>query len=201
MIFEVPWYYWLILLAAIILAVFVWIKALKSGKERRERLKKEAEIWKKEYELREEFKVLSKEKINSSQNSKLLKGVCMNIQIFLEKETDMEKSFLLLPLEKQYIYALNYFDEDASKSLSFFFKQNSPPLTTVLCDSLRAVGYTEIIDLVEKIGPMYEEDNDISIDYGIIDKTDEKFKELYSENKLYDLTAKFIKNNLNVFID
>ena len=57
MLFGLQWYYWLILLVAVVLTIFAWSKALKSSKARRERLKKEAAIWKRDYELRERFAV------------------------------------------------------------------------------------------------------------------------------------------------
>lgn len=201
MLFGVQWYLWVLLLVVTVLAIFVWIKAMKASRIRREKLKKEAEIWKKDYELRQEFKTLSVEKLNSTPNNKILSGVCMNIQIFLENETDMNEAFLSLPNEKKYIYCLEYFDEDAKKSLSTFFKNNGSPLTDYITDAIKTVNYTEILPLIETVYPMYDGDSDVSIDYSIIDKTDDKFKEIYNSNKLYDLVAKYIKANKEIYID
>ena len=201
MLFGVQWYLWVLLLVVAVLAVFVWIKAMSASRIRREKLKKEAEIWKKDYELRQEFKTLSSEKLSSTPNNKMLSGVCMNIQIFLENETDMNDAFLALPDEKKYIYCLEYFDEDCVKSLSQFFKNNGSPLTDYIVDAIKAVGYTEILPLVEEIQPMYDGDSEASIDYAVIDKTDDKFKEAYNSNKLYDLVAKYVKTNKEIFIN
>ena len=129
MIFGLQWYFWLILLVAVVLTIFAWNKALKASRERRERLKKEAEIWKRDYELREKFAVLTEDKIKETEEIELLHGVAMNIQVMLENEVDMITKFNSLPNEKQFIYALEYFDEDAQKSLSTFFKNNGAPLT------------------------------------------------------------------------
>jgi hypothetical protein len=201
MFLGVQWYYWLLLFATSVLAVFTWIKASKASRLRRERLKKEAEIWKKDYELRQEFKTLTVEKINSTENSRLLHGVCMNIQIQLENESDMNKAFEKLPPEKKYIYALEYFNEDCVKALSVFFKNNGSPLTDFIIDALKAVGFTEILPFVETVYPMYDSDSDISIDYSVIDKTDDKFRAIYNSNKLYDLITKYVKANKEIFID
>ena len=201
MLFGVQWYLWVLLLVVAVLAVFVWIKAMSASRIRREKLKKEAEIWKKDYELRQEFKTLSSEKLSSTPNNKMLSGVCMNIQIFLENETDMNDAFLALPDEKKYIYCLEYFDEDCVKSLSQFFKNNGSPLTDYIVDAIKAVGYTEILPLVEELQPMYDGDSEVSIDYAVIDKTDDKFKEAYNSNKLYDLVAKYVKENKEIFIN
>ncbi len=201
MLFGVQWYLWVLLVIVSILAIFVWIKAMAASRIRREKLRKEAEIWKKDYELRQEFKTLTFEKINSTDTNKMLSGVCMNIQIELENATDMNEAFLKLPEEKKYIYCLEYFDEDASKSLSTFFKNNGSPLTDYIVEAIKTIGYEEILPLIEAVYPMYDDNSDVSIDYTIIDKTDDKFKEIYNPNKLYDLVSKYVKLNKEIFIN
>lgn len=201
MLFGVQWYLWVLLVIVSILAIFVWIKAMAASRIRREKLRKEAEIWKKDYELRQEFKTLTLEKINSTDTNKMLSGVCMNIQIELENATDMNEAFLKLPEEKKYIYCLEYFDEDASKSLSTFFKNNGSPLTDYIVEAIKTIGYEEILPLIEAVYPMYDDNSDVSIDYTIIDKTDDKFKEIYNPNKLYDLVSKYVKLNKEIFIN
>lgn len=201
MLFGVQWYLWVLLLIVSVLAIFVWIKAISASKIRREKLKKEAEIWKKDYELRQEFKTLSLEKLNSTPVNKILSGVCMNIQIELENTQDMNEAFLSLPNEKKYIYCLEYFDEDVKEELSHFFKNNGSPLTDYIIEALKTVKYTEILPLVEAIYPMYDDNSEVSIDYRAIEKTNEKFKETYNANTLYDLASKFIKANKEIFID
>ena len=201
MLFGVQWYLWVLLVIVSILAIFVWIKAMAASRIRREKLRKEAEIWKKDYELRQEFKTLTFEKINSTDTNKMLSGVCMNIQIELENATDMNEAFLKLPEEKKYIYCLEYFDEDSSKSLSTFFKNNGSPLTDFIIKAIKTVGYEEILPLIETIYPMYDDNSDVSIDYTVIDKTDDKFKEIYNPNKLYELVTKYVKLNKEIFIN
>ena len=201
MLFGVQWYLWLLLVIVSILAVFVWIKAMSASRIRREKLKKEAEIWKKDYELRQEFKTLTLEKLNSTDTNKMLSGVCMNIQIALENATDMNEAFIELPKEKKYIYCLNYFDEDATKSLSTFFKNNGSPLTDFIIEAIKNVGYEEILPLVESLYPMYDDNSNVSVDYTIIDKSDDKFKEIYNPNKLYELVSKYVKANKEIFVE
>ncbi len=201
LLFGVQWYLWVLLVAVSILAIFVWFKAMAASRIRREKLRKEAEIWKKDYELRQEFKTLTLEKLNSTDTNKMLAGVCMNIQIELENASDMNEAFLNLPEEKKFIYCLEYFDEDATKSLSTFFKNNGSPLTDFITQALKTIGYEEILPLVETIYPMYDDNSDVSIDYTVVDKTDDKFKENYNQNKLYDLVSKYIKANKEIFIN
>lgn len=201
MLFGVQWYLWVLLVVVSILAIFVWLKAMSASRIRREKLRKEAEIWKKDYELRQEFKTLTLEKLNSTDTNKMLSGVCMNIQIELENATDMNEAFSQLPQEKKYIYCLEYFDEDATKSLSTFFKNNGAPLTDFIIQAIKTVGYEEILPLVEALYPMYDDNSDVSVDYTVIDKTDDKFKEIYNPNKLYELVTKYVKANKEIFIN
>lgn len=200
MLFGVQWYYWLILLIAIIIAIFAWAKAFKSGRERRERLKKEAEIWKRDYELREKYTVLTEEKLNSAEKTEILHGVAMNIQVALENASDMTTAFNALPAEKKFVYALEYFDEDAKKSLSAFFKNNGEPLISVVPDALNAIGAGKYIESYGTLLPMYDPDSEVSIDYGVIGKVDEEFASLYNSDELLRLSAEYILKNKEIFL-
>lgn len=200
MLWGVQWYFWLILLVAIIGLFFAWRKVLISSKERKEKMKKEAAIWKRDYELRENFSVLTDEKIKETDDLNLLHGVAMNIQVSLEKEINMTDSFNNLPVEKQYVYALEYFDEDAKQQLSLFFKNNGAPLTTIIREALIAIKCDNLVDSVMKILPMYDDDSDVSIDYSIIDKTDEEFRAVYDSALLCRCAAKYIKDNKEIFL-
>lgn len=200
MLWGVKWYYWVILLVAVILTIFAWTKALKSGKERRERLKKEAAIWKRDYDLRQNYSVLTEEKLKSAEETELLHGVAMNIQVKLENESDMTQVFNELPEEKKYIYALEYFDEDAKKSLSSFFKNNGAPLVPLIPNALGAIGAGKYNEYVTALLPMYDPDNDMSIDYSVVQKTDEEFSSMYDSDELCRLSAKYILKNKEIFL-
>lgn len=200
MLWGVQWYYWVILLVAIIIAIFAWIKALKTSKERRERLKKEAAIWKRDYDLRENYSVLTEEKLKSAEETELLHGVAMNIQVMLEKTDNMTETFNALPNEKKYIYALEYFDEDAKKSLSTFFKNNGEPLVSVVPYALNSVGASKYAEYYAKLFPMYDPDSEVSVDYSIIAKVDEEFSEKYDSDEFCRLCAKYILKNKEIFL-
>ena len=200
MLFGVQWYYWLVLLVAIVIAIIAWIKALSASRIRKERLKKEAEIWRRDYELREKYSVLTEEKFKKCDDSELLHAVAMNIQVQLENAIDMNKAFYELPQEKKYIYTLEYFDEDAKNSLSSFFKNNGAPLLPNISEALNAVGENRILELVQVIYPMYDPDSEVSIDYELIGKIDEQFKEIYDSDEFCRLVAVYIRKNIKMFI-
>lgn len=201
MLFGVQWYLWLILVVAIVLAIFAWTKALKSSRERRERLKREGAIWKRDYDLRQNFSVLTEEKLKETADTELLHGVAMNIQVSLENATNMNEAFENLPEEKKYIYTLEYFDEDAKNNLSVFFKNNGAPLVPCLPEALRAVGAEKYLDIVAPIVDMYDPDSEVSIDYTVTAKADELFKEKYNSDEFLRLCAQYIKNNKEIFLN
>lgn len=201
MLWGVKWYYWLLLILMCVAAIFVWQKALKASKARRERLKKEAEIWRRDFELRENYRNLSSDIILSAPSEELLHGVAMNIQIKLENAPNMEKAFDLLPLEKKYIYTLEYFDEDAKKSLSTFFKNNGEPLLGLASPALRAVGLLELADICGDVYPMFDPESEVSIDREKIAFSDERFKTAYDSRALLLHASEYIKNNKDVFLE
>jgi hypothetical protein len=200
MLFGLQWYYWLILLVAVVLTIFAWSKALKSSKARRERLKREAAIWKRDYELRERFAVLTEDKIKETEETELLHGVAMNIQMMLEKAVDMTSAFNALPHEKKMIYALEYFDEDAKKSLSTFFRNNGEPLTPVVPEALEAIGCEKYLSIIAPLVSMFDPDSDVSVDNTIIARADEEFASAYNSDELCRLSARFIIKNKDIFL-
>ncbi len=201
MLFGVQWYLWLILIVAVGLAIFAWSKALKSSRARRERLKREGAIWKRDYDLRQNFSVLTEEKLKETADTELLHGVAMNIQVFLENAVNMNEAFEDLPEEKKYIYTLEYFDEDAKNTLSVFFKNNGAPLVPILPQALRAVGAEKYLDIVTPVVDMYDPDSEVSVDYAVTAKADELFKEKYNSDEFLRLCAQYIKNNKEIFLN
>lgn len=201
MLWGVKWYYWVILAIAAIAAIFMWRKAMVASRERRERLKREGEIWRRDYELREKFTVLTDEKLKETEDIELLHGVAMNIQVKLENATDMTAEFNALPDEKKYIYALEYFDEDCKTSLSTFFKNNGAPLVPVIPSALTAVGAHKYNDAVMALMPMYDPESEVSVNYDTISKIDAEFKELFDSDELCRLAAAYIKKNKDVFLN
>ena len=201
MLWGVQWYYWAILLGAIILAIFAWRKAFIASRERRERLKREGAIWKRDYDLRQKYSVLTLEKLKETEDTELLHAVAMNIQVFLENEIDMNEAFSTLSKEKQVVYALEYFDEDAKNSLSTFFKNNGAPLVPVIPQALKAIGAEKYLPFIDAVYDMYDEDSEASIDYNIIEKNDVQFAEAYDSAELCRLCAKYILKNRDIFLN
>ena len=48
---------------------------------------------------------------------------------------------------------------------------------------------------------MYDPDSNVSVDYNIIAKADEKFKEIYDSDEMCRLAAQYIKKNKEIFLN
>lgn len=201
MLWGVKWYFWVLLLILCIAAFFLWRKALKASKARRERLKREAEIWKRDFELRENYRELTENKLIHTPESELLHGVCMNIQIKLENAPNMEKAFEALPIEKQFIYTLEYFDEDAKNALSRFFKNNGEPLLGLAAPALEAIGLFEYASPVNSLYPMFDPESEVSVDYEKIAEVDSEFSKIYKSEELLKRASDYIKSNKEIFLN
>ena len=66
--------------------------------------------------------------------------------------------------------------------------------------ALNAVKAGDIYPLAEAEFAMYDENNEaVSLDYGLIDDTDRQFSEVYSQNGLLENIKSYIKDNIDEF--
>lgn len=191
------WYLWLLLIVLCVITVFVFIKASAAAKKHND----ERDALLREYDrmkaLKEEFSSLTREKAESTSPETLLEGVSAVLQAKTEKAEDPEKVFGEFTEAQKYIYTLYYFLEDAeSNSLSFFFKNNGEPLTSLAPRALCAVGEKELSSVAEKEFSMFDENNEeVSVDKAEITRLDGEFKaKLQKQSVLNNIKSYIIKN-------
>lgn len=185
----------------LVLTVFVWIKAIKSGKERNFRREKIIADIEKEKKLRNDYRTLSLELIlNETDKYRAIQGVCANIQMSIEKKEDINSAFNSLPECKKYVYCLGYVFEDSKNKLSEFFRINGEPLISVSRDAVISVIGGEFSKIFLSEFDMFDEDNEsASVDKNLIEKTDNEFKNYMSENceSVYGKCVDYIKSNIS----
>lgn len=191
------WYLWLLLIVLCVITVFVLSKASAAAKKHND----ERDALLKEYDrkkaLKDEFSILTREKAESSDPETLLEGVSAVLQAKTEKAEGPEKVFGKFTETQKYIYTLYYFLEDTeSDSLSFFFRNNGEPLTSLASKALCAVGENELSLIVEKEFSMYDENNEeVSVDKDEIENLDGEFKaKLQKQQVLNSIKTYIIKN-------
>ena len=191
---------WLILLAlAVVTAVVIVFagRALSSHNEETKKLLAEIDRMK---ALKDKYKDLTPQKAENADGRELLDGVNAVLQARIEKAENAEAEFACFNSAQKYAYCLYYFIEDVRQGLSFFFKNNGRELTEILLPALNAVKAEDIYPLAEAEFAMYDENNEaVSLDYRLIEDTDRKFSEIYSQNGLLENIKSYIKDNIDEF--
>lgn len=195
--------YWYLAVALVAVTIFtVWVVKKAAEAAGRTRAEREAQMKKLEYEsgVRKEFTELSEEKLRSADKKRAFDGVAMNIQRYLEKQSNMNAAFAELPDAKKQIYALYYLFDDSQKGLSEFFKCNSAPLTP---EALKAVEALFPRDAAEAFAGEYRaydpNDETTSLIPAETEKNDEKYAQAMKDFDFYNAAVEFIIKNLNDF--
>lgn len=149
-----------ILIAAILLLIFVSIKASRAV--RRHNAERDAILdrLKKEKELTRKYASFTHETALQADGKELLHGVALCIQKSLEKEADMTAAFTALPTEKQIVYALDFVLCEDAETLSAFFRLNEKPLTTAALEGARRTFDARHLELFEKGFRMFDPDDE-----------------------------------------
>ncbi len=199
------WYVGLLIIILIAATVIMWIKALAASQRSREFREAEIARLEKEKALRDEFMVLDTLKFETYDNERLLCGVAANIQMYLEKETDMNKAFENLPEEKKFAYALNYvFEDGKDNELSKFFRANGQPLTGEAAKAVNCVIGGNFAEIFMSLYNMLDDDcEDASYDSAKILECDKMYSEIMSDGKaeIFNKIGSYLKTNRQVFVD
>lgn len=186
-----------ILAAVIVLFVVVFYFAVRAYSKHMNAYKKEEAEIKRLTALKEKYKTFDEDVIKNSPADEILEGVALVYQVYLQKKDDMEKEFLLMKKEQQYIYILDVLTSDGS--LKVFFSENGDILRNQITSALKLIGLDEEAERVEKIRKMYDvTEEDISFSEKIIDEEDKFFEEnnILSRIKLH--SAEYIKENISI---
>lgn len=199
------WYAGAALILLVVLTVFVWIRAMISGRKRseeRERIIAEIE---KEKALRKEFKDIDESTFSKGADDyRLVTGLCAHVQQKIENEEDMNASFSLLSEAEKYAYTLGYVFEDSKNGLSEFFRANGEPLLSVSAEAVDKVIGGEFAEFFRKEFIMLDEnDETTSVDNNALENLDERFKKLLEEDgkDIYRKAASYMRENKKYFLD
>ena len=194
------WYLWALIIVLIPITAFVCYKAAVATKKAREEREKFIDEIDRAKSLKDEFQAISAEDLQNAEDDRVLAGETILIDLFLNKQTDANKAFSLLPKEKQYAYVLNCILEDSGGSVAEFYRKNTPPVSPLAVDALKAAGLSDIADIFAEVYPMFDEnDDETSVDYEKIEELDKKFSELFDEQKYKTAASLYIKSNATVF--
>lgn len=196
------WYLWLVFAVLVVVTAVVIVfasKAVSSHNEETKRILAELDRLK---ALKDKYKDLTPEKVEAAESKELLDGVNAVLQARIEKAEDdkVDAEFASFNNAQKNVYVLSLFIEDACENLSSYFDDFNIEFAKILLSALETVGAKDILALAEKEFEMFDDNNEnVSLDKGLIKKTDEEFAEIYSENRLLEQIKTYIKNNIDKF--
>ncbi len=192
--FSQYWRYVIGLVGVCIVAFFIFRAAVRSYKRYYTNYRKQESDIKRLLALKEKYKTLTEEVIQSAPDDELLEGVALKLQLELQKHDDMTTEFEKLSEEKKRLYALDVFVQD--KSLKTFFRENGRELTEIIIPALEMIGLDEAAQKSERIRLMYDEkDETTSISEKIIEHTENYFETNDILTKIKLQAAKYIKDH------
>lgn len=196
------WYLWLVFAVLVVVTAVVIVfasKAVSSHNEETKRILAELDRLK---ALKDKYKDLTPEKVEAAESKELLDGVNAVLQARIEKAEDdkVDAEFASFNNAQKNVYVLSLFIEDACENLSSYFDDFNIEFAKILLSALETVGAKDILALAEKEFEMFDDNNEqVSLDKGLIKKTDEEFAKIYSENRLLEQIKTYIKNNIDKF--
>ena len=189
-----------LMLALIVFAVIVFIKAVISSEKR---AKKKQEIIKKletDKKLREKFTTLTTELISSADPVELFRGVGFALQKRVADKSDMNAEFDTLTEGQKCVYSMLVLVDESEKTLSDFFKANGKPLTDYALKAAETIG-GEFADTVKFEFDAYDSDNEeVSCIPAEILEADKKAAPFISDGTASMIMGEYIKANPSEFI-
>lgn len=179
---------------ALLAFVLIFMKAVKAYTSHNKTLRSQENELKRLTALKNKYKNADAQQLADFDENEILEGTALIYQIALQKSEDMEKTFLNMSKEKQYVYTLDVFVQDASAGE--FYSQNSEILTDIILDALKAIGMEDFALALGEIAKMYDNSNeDISFCKQEIENFDKKMTEGDILTKIKLAGAKYIKEN------
>lgn len=193
------------LVLLIALTVFVWYKAISSGRKRNEERERIIADLEREKSLRNEFRNVDESTFSPEKDDyRLIMGMCANVQMKLEKSTNMNDAFLELPEVKKNVYCLGYVFEDSRNKLSEYFRSNGEPLLSASKVAVNIAIGGDFGEIFNKEFVMLDDnDETTSVDNELLAKYDAEFVNLMKEKKdeILKSAADYIRNNKSEFIE
>ncbi len=190
-----------IMIAVILLTLFVCVKAGQASARRSKANEAIIKKLKEENELRNEFSVLTEKLAETADETRLFKGVALNLQKKISDASDMVSEFEALNEAQRDIYALSFVVEDGEAALSSFFRANGQPLTGASLSAVKKLFGKNICDIFEKEYNAFDSDNEeVSMIPEEITALDKEFSELILSDEICRIAGCYIKENIKNFI-
>lgn len=150
--------------------------------------------------LKETFTELNTDIITNAEAADLLEGTALHYQLRIQKESNIEKAYELIPVCAQYVYVLDIFSSEGGVP-SEFYQKNGNILRERFVPALEAIGETKLANAVKPLSRMYDPDDETaSINNDLIASADEIFAQHYKIDEFKLKAAEYIRSNAELFI-
>lgn len=156
-----------------------------------------------------ENSVLTKQMLEATVDDKLEETIIANINSKLDKDLSNAKDILpTLSKERQSIYYIYLLETEVNNGgfdqyyLNNFFINFGEYMFDKKNEALKTIGATKFTNLVQRADKIYKANKeDFDRRVNMFEDLDKEFQDTYKNENLYDLRVKFIRNNLEAFID
>lgn len=174
--------------------------AAKAYKKRTALLKAEEAELKRLIALKEKFRPITKQAIDSADDDELLEGIALSYQLKLQKEENIEEKFMLFNDDVKDIYALDVFVQD--KTSKEFFSQNGEIIKSRIIPAFDKIGMSDFAEKLRPVYDMYDNSNeDVSYDVKKIEEIDTFIEENGIISQIKSKSAVYIRQKFESFIN
>ena len=192
------WYLWLVLVGLILLLIWASKKAFAAVKKHSEIVTRERAYLERFTMLTKKYRDLDHDLAERSDAAELMEGVTACLQREIEKAPVRLEAFNSAEEWRRKVYAAYYFTEDAGKSLSEYFKNNTEPTAGLAVGLIRDICPERLSRIVNEMYSMYDSDNDrVSYDPKRIEELDAQFAKEYDKTDFCRDVKTFILENIS----
>lgn len=163
-------------------------------------------------EFRENIKahqILTKQMLDTTGDERLEDKIIANIHSKLNPELSNVKEVLpTLSKERQTIYYIYEVEGEVNNGgfdqfyLNNFVNNDHSFMFDKTIEAFQSIGATKFADLIKRANHIYKQnEKDFAEKEGLFEKLDQEFYDTYEQENLFDLRTKFIRNNINAFVD
>lgn len=154
-------------------------------------------------------RILTKQMLDTTSDEKLEDKIIANINSKQEADLTNDKDILpTLSKERQAIYYIYLVEMEVNNGgfdqfyLNKFVNNDGSYMFDKTTEAFQLIGATKFADLVKRANQIFKEnEKDFADKKGLFNELDQEFYDTYKQENLFDLRTKFIRNNIDAFID
>lgn len=152
---------------------------------------------------------LTKQMLDTSSDQRLEDKIIANINSKLNPELSNDKDVLpTLSKARQAIYYVYQAEVEVNNGgfdqfyLNNFVNSDRSYMFDKITEAFKLIGATKFAALIDKANQIFKaNEKDFAEKEGLFDKLDQEFYDTYKQENLSDLRIKFIRNNIEAFVD